>query len=110
MTLPTINERTNDEVIVRSTDRYFQSARNITSPISVAYNGKYVCFGAIVTDVALDDAQIASLQIQIGEIPGVYAAFIRIGSCRIPIDRVPADHELKIGVEASYTITPIPVE
>ena len=60
-----------------------------------------------MTDVALTDIQIASLQTQIEEISGVSNAFIRIGSCRLPLDRVPADHELKISVEAGFTITPV---
>jgi hypothetical protein len=110
MALPIIRERTDEEVVARSTDRVFGNVRNVSEAISVTYDGKYACFGAVVTDVALTDVQLESLATQIEAISGVHKAFIRIGSCRLPIDRVPEGQELKISVEAGYTITPIPVE
>lgn len=108
MALPIIIERTDEEVIAYSTDRVFRNARNLSGAISAAYDGKYACFCAIVTDVALTDVQIASLQTQIEAISGVSDAFVRIGSSRLPLDRVPDGQELKISVEGGFTITPIP--
>lgn len=110
MARPIVVEKTDDEVIVQSTDRYFRRVANESPPIGAAYDGKYACWAIVVTDIALSEAQLDSLEDQIGDIAGVHKAFVRIGSSRIPVDRVPEGSYLWIGTEAGFNIVPTPEE
>lgn len=97
-------ELTDEEVLALSTDRFFKAARDETGAIPVAYDGKYYCVAAIVTNVALTEAQMDDLEAQIDAIAGVAKSFVRIGPVRIPLDRVPAGDDLVVQIESNVDI------
>jgi hypothetical protein len=105
-----IVERTEDEIIVQYTDRFFRRVFASTPAIPAAYDGKYAVMCALAVDIEASEAQMDAMETQIEAIANVHKAFVMVGPARIPLDRVPADHDLTIGVEASFNITPMPAE
>jgi hypothetical protein len=103
-----IAELTEDQVIEAYTRKFFRPVFTSTPPIPASYDGKYVCLAAIAMDVELSEAQMDALETAIEAITGVHKAFVLIGSARLPLDRTPVDHDLTIGVEASFDIKPPP--
>jgi len=98
MPTPGITEISDDEIVVRYSDRVFRPvSRSITVPDTL--NGKYVNAVAVVTPVALNDAQEAQLKTAIEAITGVDLAHILVGSSRLSHDRLPADTP-----EATYSL------
>lgn len=109
-TLPTIVELSCDDAIVTYTNKFFRAIYSEAGPIDVVeYADKWVTFLAIITNVDLTDAQVASLKTQIEAISGVYEAFPRIGPYQLPTDRVQEGYELFVGIQASVKIKPEPV-
>ncbi len=106
MTRPKIIEISDDEARVRYTERFFQRVANEQN-IGPNYDGKYVCFVAIATNIELDETQLGGLQDEIDAINGVFKSFALIGSSRIPYDRLPADtadltFKLSFGVQGGF--------
>jgi hypothetical protein len=101
-------ERTDDEVRVSDTRKYFRPAVETVS-VPVTYAGKYIVLCAVVTDIEASEAQMDSLETSIEAIPGVHAAHVRIGPARIPHDRLPAGADLiaRIGLEIDMIPTPV---
>jgi len=103
MPTPGITEISNDEIIVRYSDRVFRPiSRKITVPES--FSGQYVNAVAVVTSVALTDQQEADLTAAITAIAGVNSAHILVGSSRLSHDRLPTDtaettYDLEVRVE-----------
>jgi len=103
MPTPGITEISNDEIVVRYSDRVFRPvSRSITVPDT--FSGKYVSAVAVVTNVALNDAQEAQLIAAIEAITGVDLAHVLVGSSRLSHDRLPADtaettYDLEVRVE-----------
>jgi len=110
MARPNIIEKTEAEIIAQNESRFFRPVFATTPAIPASYDGKYACLVAVATNAALDETQMDQLETAIEGITGVHKAFVLIGPARIPLDRVPADHELRIGVEGSFRIDPTPVE
>lgn len=114
MARPTIIEVSDDEVRVRRSEQFFQRV-GARSNIGPAYTGKYACFCAVVTNNALTEEQLDSLEQQINEIQGVFNSFVLVGSSRVPYDRLPASNpqfetKLEIGLEARFNMSAEPVE
>jgi len=109
MTRTNITEKTEAQVLVQSTGKFFRPVFASTPIIPASYNGKYVCIMAVATDVEVSEAQMDALETAIENISGVHKAFCLIGPARIPTDRVPVDHDLKIGVEGKFMIQAQPV-
>ena len=110
-----IIEVTEDQAIVRYTDRFFRRVQASTPDIPASYDGKYVSAVLVATSLELTDAQMDNLETQIEAITGVDKAFALIGPARIPIDRVPVDtaektYALKINIEAGFNIIETPIE
>jgi len=105
-----MTEQTEDEVLAQSTQKFFRPVFAQTPAIGAGYTGKYVCMVAVATDVALSEAQMNTLETSITAINGVFGSHCLIGPARIPLDRVPADHDLKIGIEGKFIVDPTPVE
>ena len=105
-----ITEKTEAEVLAASTAKFFRPVYTQTPVIPASYDGKYICLVAIAVDVDATEVQMDGMETDIEAITGVHKAFVMIGPARIPIDRVPADHDLRIGVEGSFRIdeTPVP--
>ena len=104
-----ITELTDAQVLVANTSKVFRPVFVQTPVIPATYNGKYAVLCAIAVNVQLSEAQMDALEVAIGAITGVHKAFVMIGPARIPIDRVPAGCDLRIGVEGSFRIDPTPV-
>ena len=109
MARPTIIEKTEAEVLAQATGKFFRPVYAQTAAIPAIYDGKYVSMFAVATNVSLTDTQLDALETAIEAITGVYKAHCLIGSARIPLDRVPVDHDLKIGIEGKFIIEPTPV-
>ena len=99
-----ISEISNEDALVRYTDRFFRRASARTPDIPASYDGKYVSAVLVATDVSLTEGQMDGLETQIEAITGVYKAFVLIGPARIPLDRVPTGSELQIAVEAGFHV------
>ncbi len=99
-----ITELTEDQVLARSTDRFFRRVSATTPIIPGTYSGKYVILAAIAIDVAASEAQMDGFEASIEAITGVHKAHVLVGPARIPLDRVPADHDLRIAVEGGFRI------
>ena len=105
-----ITEQTEDQVLAQSTQKFFRPVFAQTPAIGAGYTGKFVCMIAVATDVEVNESQMDALETAIEAISGVHGAHCLIGPARIPLDRVPADHDLKIGIEGKFTVDPTPVE
>lgn len=103
-----ITEQTEAEVIVRDTSRFFRAVSATTSVIPGSFSGKYALMLVVATDAEVTEAQMDALETAIEAITGVHRAFVMIGPARIPLDRVPVDHDLRLRVEGSFTIEPTP--
>lgn len=103
-----IIEKTEAEVLADSTGKFFRTAHRETPAIPIEFDGKYVQLVAVATDTQLSETQMNQLETAIEGIAGVFKAFTLIGSARIPVDRVPADHDLVIFVDAGFDIRPTP--
>lgn len=98
-----------DDVIVRRTDLFRKSVYVESGALNLTdYANKYAMYTVVITNAKLDATQEASLKSQIEAITGVYKAFPLIQRA-VPTDLVPADHDLKMGIEASVKIEPTPV-
>lgn len=104
-----IVEKTEEQVIEQYTDKFFRRVHASTPAIPASYAGKYAMMVVVATDVAPSEAQMDGFETDIEAITGVHKAFILVGPARIPTDRVPANHELFIGIEAGFDIKPEPV-
>ena len=104
-----ITELTDAQVLLANTSKVFRPVFAQTPIIPPSYDGKYICLVAIAVDVAATEAQMDGMETSIEAIPGIHKAFVMIGPARIPLDRVPADCDLRIGVEGSFRIDPTPV-
>jgi len=62
----------------------------------------------VATNAALTETQMDALETAIEAITGVHKAYTLIGPARIPLDRVPAGHELAIWARAGFDIRPTP--
>ena len=109
MTRPVIIERTTDEIVALSTDRAFRAVFSETPAIPASYAGKYALLCVMAIDIEATEAQMDAFQTQVEAIANVHKAFVLSGPHRIPLDRVPADHDLTIGTEAGFRIKPTPV-
>jgi DNA-binding Lrp family transcriptional regulator len=103
-----IVEKTDEQVVAESTGKVFRPVFAQTPAIPASYDGKYVMMAAIAIDVEANEAQMDAFEASVEAITGVEKCFIMIGPARIPIDRVPADHDLRIGIEGSFRIDPTP--
>lgn len=114
MPTPGITEISNDEIVVRYSDRVFRPvSRTITVPDS--FSGQYVTAVAVVTSVALNDAQEAQLKSAIEAIAGVNSAHILVGASRLSHDRLPADtaettYDLQVRIEMGLNAVATTVE
>jgi hypothetical protein len=109
MARPVIVERTEEQVIARSTDRVFGAVFRETPAIPASYAGKYALLCVMAIDIQASEAQMDAFQTQVEAISNVHKAFVLSGPHRIPTNRVPADHDLTIGTEASFRIKSTPV-
>jgi len=103
-------ERTEDEVLVQSTSKFFRPAYAETPAIGAAYAGKYVCLVAVAVNTALSEAQMDQLETSITAITGVHNSFCLIGPARIPVDRTPTGYDLKIACEGKFGLSVTPEE
>jgi len=108
MARPNVSEMTEDEILVSHTDKFFRRVFAQTPIIPASYDGKYAVMCAIAINIDATEAQMDTLETQIEAITGVHKAFVMVGPARIPIDRVPAGHDLRIGIEAGFGISPTP--
>ena len=104
-----ITEQTEAEDIVRDTSRFFRSVSATTPVIPGSFNGKYALMLVVATDSEATEAQMDALETAIEAITGVHKAFVMIGPARIPLDRVPVDHDLRFLVEGIFSFEPTPV-
>ncbi|MCP4304721.1 MAG: hypothetical protein GY788_07560 [bacterium] len=110
MDRPVVVEKTEAEVIAQSTSRVFRRVQAKTGVIPAAYDGKYVVAALIAINTDATQAQMDGFEVDVEGITGVYNCDILSGPHRIPVDRVPADHDLRILLEAGFDIRPTPVE
>lgn len=101
-----IEELTEAQAIEQYTNRFFKPVVTETPAIPAAYDGKYACILALAVDYDLTEQQMDQLEAAIENINGVTKAFCLIGPARLPVDRVPANHNLIIRTEAEFDITP----
>ena len=92
---PSIVEITDEEVVVKYTDRVFRPVRR---PIQVPDNldGQYVVAVAVVVDAPLDDTQETALEnaieaIVTGPNPAITLAKVLVGTSPLSLSRMPAD-------------------
>lgn len=106
--MPRVNivEKTEAEAIAEYTDRFFRRVTARTPIIPAGYDGKYVLIAAIAINLQATEQQMDNFEDDIEALTGVHKTFILAGPARIPIDRVPADHDLRIVVEAGFSIDP----
>jgi len=90
MAAPKILELSNDEIVTRYSDRVFRRASNKFA-VPAAVSGQYVSAVGVVTNVELNDTQIAQLEAAIEAITGVSTAKTLIGPSRLSLDRMPED-------------------
>lgn len=101
-----IVEKTEDEVLVQYTDRFFRAVHAETPEILPALTGKYALMVLVAADVEASEAEMDAFETGIEGLAGVTKAFVLIGPARIPLDRVPTGHDLFISVEAGFDIRP----
>lgn len=99
-----ITELTEAEFISQNEQKVFRPAFMQTPAIPASYDGKYALFVALAVDVQATESQMNALETAIEAIANVHKAFVLIGPARLPLDRVPANHDLKIRAEASFGI------
>ena len=104
MTLPTITEVSNDDIIICDAERVFRTATAESPPIPGAADGQHVVLLAVTSPVAATDAQIAALEAAVESLPGVTHALALIGPSRLPVDRLPPDTTLRLHVTAGYRV------
>jgi len=109
MARPNVSEMTEDEILVSYTDKFFRRVFAQTPIIPASYDGKYAVLCAIAINIDATEAQMDGMETDIEAITGVHKAFVMAGPARIPVDRVPADHDLRIKIEAGFAIDPEPV-
>jgi hypothetical protein len=101
-----IVEQTEAEAIASYTDKFFRRVYARTPAIPAGYDGKYVLLAAIAINIDASEAQMDQFETDIEAITGVHKAFVLAGPARIPLDRVPVGHDLRIGIEAGFHIDP----
>lgn len=115
-TEPAITEISDEAIVIQHTNRVFRPvSRNIVVPDNLA--GEYVVAVAVVTGVALTDAQETALENAIENIAGVTLAKVLVGSSRLSHDRLPADiappdgidYQLGVRLEMGFTADGVPV-
>ena len=109
MTRSNIVEKTEADVIVQSPTKFFKPVFVSTPALPPEYDGKYVCLLGVATEGPMSEEQMDILEATLEALPEVYKAMCSIGPARIPLDRIPAGYDLKIGVEGKFIIEPIPV-
>ena len=103
-----IIEMTEADVIASDERKFFRPVFVRTPAIPAAYDGKYAVLCALAVDTELSEAQMDQLETAIEGITGVHKTFVLVGPARLPLDRVPDGHDLKIGCEGSFRIEPVP--
>ena len=107
MPRPVLIEKTEAEIVVENTSKVFRPQSIRTGVVPPTFDGKHVLLCFVVVDVDPNEAQMDQFEIDIEAITGVFKAFIEIEG-RIPLDRVPVDHDLRIQGEIGFVIDPTP--
>jgi hypothetical protein len=109
MPRPNIKERTEAEVLATRTRDFFRSVSNVTPVIPNSYAGKYALMLAVAVNSEFTEANMDALETAIDALTEVHKSFVLIGPARIPTNRVPAGHDLRLGVEGRFSIEVTPV-
>ncbi len=104
MALPNIVELTDAEILERNEHHRFRRQFSETDAIGPAYDGKYALMVVLAVNINPTEEQIAGFIADVEALAGIYKALPMVGPARIPVDKVDAGEELKIGVTGEFRI------
>jgi len=99
-----IDELTDEELRATYPRLVFKPVYAETPAIPSIMDGQYAQMLVVASNIQLSEAQMDQLEQAISDLPGISIAYTIVGSARIPLDRVPSNHNLKIWLNAGFTI------
>lgn len=98
---------TDEESIIQNTSKIFRPRYVETPAVPASFDGKYMAVVILALDVNPNATQAGQLETAIEAIANVHYAKGLVKRA-IPISRLPANTELRYGVELSTQIRPVP--